>query len=87
LILFLSSIDLVLIEYNIRNKVDVFMPGLLFMAILIFDIYTIVIQLIIKRKNMLENNLMLSFLFLSPCVIFLFVHLIIGLSYVFVWLR
>lgn len=69
--------DVALLKYNIENKVDVFAPGIYVLGLIFLIIYTVLIVLLIKKKDWFETRTLLPIFLLLPSLIYLVVHLLI----------
>lgn len=72
-----AVVDLALLMYSIDRKVDVFAPGIYVLGLSLLITYTILIVLLIEKKDWFETRILLSIFLLLPCLIYLFIHLLI----------
>ena len=87
LVLFCAITDIVIIEYNINKKNDVFMPGFYVVLLLLVVIYSILAVRFIRKKKMMEKRIVFSIMILLPSLIFLFIHVLILFANIFVWIK
>lgn len=79
-------IDFLLIQYNVRHKADVFAPGIYIVLSLLVLLYTILSVVVIDKKSLFAKRTLLSIFILSPCFIYIFIHVLVMLAHVFSWI-
>jgi hypothetical protein len=75
-----------MIRYNIGQKADVFAPGFYVLILLAFLLYTIFAVVLIEKKSLFDKSALLSLFILSPCFIYLVIHLIAIIVNVCSWI-
>jgi hypothetical protein len=69
-----ALIDILILNYRINNKADVFAPGLYVILLGFLILYTFFFVSLIENKGYMVKYTFLSVLILMPCFIYLIIH-------------